>query len=80
QDFFLPLAIQQYHQLFHLGTSAHCCMLMMLGAQRAMLSSQKLTNSRFGGIHGAVLGLAVQCLGNRNWNKALKSQMDTDIL
>ncbi|KAG0707241.1 nucleoporin Nup186/Nup192/Nup205 [Suillus ampliporus] len=38
------------------------------------------TNSVFGGIHGAVLGLAARCLGNRNWSQAVKPQTDAEVL
>ncbi|KAG1728877.1 nucleoporin Nup186/Nup192/Nup205, partial [Suillus paluster] len=37
------------------------------------------TNSGFGGIHSAVLGLAARCLGNRSWNQAVKPQTDTEV-
>lgn len=38
------------------------------------------TNSGFGGIHGAVLGLAARCLGNRNWSQAVKPQTNAEVL
>jgi nuclear pore complex protein Nup205 len=38
------------------------------------------TNSGFGGIHGAVLGLAARCLGNRSWSQAVKPQTDAEVL
>jgi nuclear pore complex protein Nup205 len=38
------------------------------------------TNTGFGGIHGAVLGLAARCLGNRNWSQAVKPQTDAEGL
>ncbi|KAG1816317.1 nucleoporin Nup186/Nup192/Nup205 [Suillus subaureus] len=38
------------------------------------------TNSGFGGIHGAVLGLAARCLGNRSWSQAIKPQTDAEVL
>lgn len=41
---------------------------------------QMSTNSGFGGIHGAVLGLAARCLGNRSWSQAVKPQTDAEVL
>ncbi|KAG2127910.1 uncharacterized protein EDB93DRAFT_1256835 [Suillus bovinus] len=38
------------------------------------------TNSGFSGIHGAVLGLAARCLGNRSWSQAVKPQTDAEVL
>ncbi|KAG2143441.1 nucleoporin Nup186/Nup192/Nup205 [Suillus bovinus] len=38
------------------------------------------TNSGFGGIHGAVLGLAARCLGNRSWSQAVKPRTDAEVL
>ncbi|KAI6038837.1 nucleoporin Nup186/Nup192/Nup205 [Pisolithus marmoratus] len=37
-------------------------------------------NTGFGGIHGAILGLAARCLGNENWSTFVKPQTDTEVL
>lgn len=37
-------------------------------------------NTGFGGIHGAILGLAARCLGNENWSAFVKPQTDTEVL
>ncbi|KIJ60466.1 hypothetical protein HYDPIDRAFT_98637 [Hydnomerulius pinastri MD-312] len=37
-------------------------------------------NTGFGGIHGAILGLAARCLGNGQWSQSVKPQNDSEIL
>ncbi|KAI6135337.1 nucleoporin Nup186/Nup192/Nup205 [Pisolithus thermaeus] len=37
-------------------------------------------NTGFGGIHGAILGLAARCLGNEDWSAFVKPQTDTEVL
>ncbi|KAI5985097.1 nucleoporin Nup186/Nup192/Nup205 [Pisolithus albus] len=37
-------------------------------------------NTGFGGIHGAILGLAARCLGNESWSTFVKPQTDTEVL
>ncbi|KAH0834004.1 hypothetical protein J3R83DRAFT_11240 [Lanmaoa asiatica] len=42
--------------------------------------SELLTmNTGFGGIHGAILGLAARCLGNGRWSQSVRPQTDSEI-
>ena len=36
-------------------------------------------NTGFGGIHGAILGLAARCLGNGRWSQSVRPQTDSEI-
>ena len=36
-------------------------------------------NTGFGGIHGAILGLAARCLGNGQWSQSVRPQTDSEI-
>ena len=40
---------------------------------------QMTMNTGFGGIHGAILGLAAQCLGNGRWSQSVRPQTDSEI-
>ena len=37
-------------------------------------------NTGFGGIHGAILGLAARCLGNGRWSQSVRPQTDSEVL
>jgi len=36
-------------------------------------------NTGFGGVHGAILGLAARCLGNGRWSQCVRPQTDSEI-
>lgn len=36
-------------------------------------------NTGFGGIHGAILGLAARCLGYGQWSQSVRPQTDSEI-
>ena len=40
---------------------------------------QMTMNTGFGGIHGAILGLAARCLGNGRWSQSVRPQTDNEI-
>lgn len=37
-------------------------------------------NTGFGGVHGAILGLAARCLGQENWSRFVKPQTNSEVL
>ncbi|OJA08231.1 hypothetical protein AZE42_08910 [Rhizopogon vesiculosus] len=63
--------IQEIHLVMSLSRS-----VLTLVPKSELMSA----NSGFGGIHGAVLGLAARCLGNRYWSQAVKPQTDAEVL
>ncbi|KAI0830134.1 nucleoporin Nup186/Nup192/Nup205 [Trametes gibbosa] len=41
--------------------------------------TELLSNSGFGTLHGAILGLAARCLGDRHWTESVKPQTDAEL-
>ena len=37
-------------------------------------------NTGFGGVHGAMLGLAARCLGREHWGRFIKPQTNSQVL
>ncbi|KAG8215255.1 hypothetical protein J3R82DRAFT_8809, partial [Butyriboletus roseoflavus] len=79
QDSFLPSAVQRYHQLFMPALQLVVAMLASLGTKHTTANNQLTMNTGFGGIHGAILGLAARCLGNGRWSQSVRPQTDSEI-